>query len=53
MKKGEKRESERKQERCSGGVRMWRMGESEKREAAAKTDMREEKVGGEELEEEM
>ena len=47
-------EREQRQERCSGGMRMWRMGESEQREAAAaKTDMREEKVGGEELEKEM
>lgn len=30
------RERKRKQERCSGGVKMWRMGESEQREAAAK-----------------
>lgn len=30
------RERKRKQERWSGGVKMWRMGESEQREAAAK-----------------
>lgn len=30
------RERKRKQGRCNGGVKMWRMGESEQREAAAK-----------------